>query len=43
MTVSQWAPGDPCGQCNSTNTVWRWDGPMQYGHCNSCGADDEDE
>lgn len=38
-----WKPGDPCGSCGSTDTFWRYDGILQYGHCGGCGADDEDD
>lgn len=41
--MSDWQPGDPCGSCGSTDTIFRYDGVLEYGHCFGCGADDEDE
>lgn len=42
QVAHSWQPGDPCGNCGSTQTAWSAD-QTEGAVCLSCGARDSDE
>lgn len=38
--MTDWEPGDPCAQCDSTDTFINDDGVAECGNCHATDADE---